>query len=108
MAKRKMSEKSLENLEKGIKFCAENATINAEKSHEVRREKAMVRQAMQGKMIADPTIKERIADVIIDGCLAGNVAMLKLYTEMMPGEKETEKLELVGTQDLQISLTVKD
>ena len=108
MGKRNQSEAQLANLEKGKGFdCTETARKAAERSHAVQREKGMIRRAVLGKLEADPERLEKISDRLLDDSAEGNVSMMKLLLELL-GEKENEKLELVGIQDLKVNLTVKD
>ena len=109
MGKRNQSEAQLANLEKGkaTQFRGETAVKAQQRAAEVQREKGMIRRAVLGKLEADPERLEKIANRLLDDSGDGNVSMMKLLLELL-GEKENEKLELVGIQDLKVNLTVKD
>ena len=105
MAKRNMSEKSLENLEKRKKFSADTALIAQQKSVEAKRQYRPLREIAKEKLDED-TWNEILASMI-EKARHGDPKAFELLRDTI-GEKPSDKLELQGTQDLKVNLTVID
>ena len=105
MGRRKMSENSLKNLENGKRFTDDTATIAAKKAAEARKKYRPLREIAKEKLDED-TWNEILASMI-EKARHGDPKAFELLRDTI-GEKPSDKLELQGTQDLKINLTVID
>lgn len=102
---RKMSEKSLENLEKRKKFNVDTALIAQQKSMEAKKKYRPLREIAKEKL--DEETWNKLLAAMIERAGRGDPKAFELLRDTI-GEKPTDKLELQGTQDLKIDLKVID
>ena len=103
MAKKNMSEKQLANLEKRNVYNSETALKAQQKSVEAKRQYRPLREIAKEKLDED-TWNEILASMI-EKARHGDPKAFELLRDTI-GEKPSDRLELQGTQDLKINLTV--
>ena len=102
MAKRKMSENSLKNLEKGTPFSkdVELARKANEKSHEVKREKKLLKEELM-LLLAQGKTQEKISLALIEEAIKGNVKAFEVIRDTI-GEKPVNKQEVTGIDGVSV------
>ena len=105
MAKKNMSEKSLNNLKKGesTRFCGDGAVIAQAKSVEARKKYRPLREIAKEKL--DEETWNKLLAAMIERAGRGDPKAFELLRDTI-GEKPTDKLELQGTQDLAVNINI--
>ena len=102
MAKRKMSENSLKNLEKGkeTQFNAETAVKAQAKSAEVQREKRALKEEWL-LLLSKGQTQEKISLALIEEAIKGNVKAFEVIRDTI-GEKPVNKQEVTGIDGVSV------
>lgn len=102
MAKRKMSENSLKNLEKGTPFSkdVELARKANEKSHEVKREKKALKEELI-LLLSQGKTQEKMSLALIEEAIKGNVKAFEVIRDTI-GEKPVNKQEIEGIAGMNV------
>lgn len=103
MAKRKMSENSLKNLEKGTPFTKDDVELARkanEKSHEVKREKKLLKEELM-LLLAQGKTQEKISLALIEEAIKGNVKAFEVIRDTI-GEKPVTKQEIEGVSGMNV------
>ena len=102
---RKMTEKQLANLEKRKPFTVETALKASQKAVEAKREyRSLQSVAREG---ITPEDWQEILEVMKRKAKDGNLKAIELLRDSC-GDKPTDRVEIAGSQDLEISLKVVD
>ena len=104
MAKRKMSENSLKNLEKGTPFTKDDVELARkanEKSHEVKREKKALREELI-LLLSQGKTQEKMSLAIIEEAIKGNVKAFEVIRDTI-GEKPKDIVENINPPVINIT-----